>query len=254
MKLINESQRFQKLAGMLNENQDVEEGIGKAIGTAVLGAALALGSPEKGIAQTRPSMEQSIEQMTNKNLADMVIKAYEKSPDAAAKWNKKFKRHHILLRSIVDVIEEVIANKKESDPTTMEQIGKYLKKYPETTQEFLDAMNKVQESIDLESMIGEVLTQLRESEEETSSEEELTPDQINVIKNIVKLSEAAEGENKDDKAKFEKLKSELAKATLTAAFVATLITSMSSCRTSGYGCHGRESWKQMVKRNGGGGW
>jgi hypothetical protein len=66
------------------------------------------------------------------------------------------------------------------------------------------AMGK--ESIDLESIVGEVLTQLRETEEETSSEEELTSDQINVIKNIVKLSEATEG---DDKVKFEKLKSYL---------------------------------------------
>lgn len=246
MKLINESQRLQKLAGMLNENQDVEEGIGKALGTAALSAALSLGSPKQGMAQTRPSMEQNIIQMTNTDLADSVIEAYKKSPDVAAEWNKKFKKRKVVLRSIVDVIEEVIANEKESDPTTMEQIGKYLKRYPKTTQEFLNAMNKIQESIDLESMIGEVLTQLRETEEETSSEEELTPDQINVIKNIVKLSEATEG---DDKAKFEKLKSELAKATLTAAFVATLITSMSSCRTSGYGCHGRETWNQMVKRN-----
>ena len=61
---INEITRMQQLAGVLNENQDVEEGIGKAIGTAALSAALALGSPKasaqkipQGIEQTEKSKE-----------------------------------------------------------------------------------------------------------------------------------------------------------------------------------------------------
>ena len=231
MKLINESQRLQKLAGLLNENQDVEEGIGKALGTAALGAAL-LGSPKQGMTQTRPSMEQSIMQMNNKDLADSVIEAYKKSPDVAAEWNKKFKRRKVILNSIVDVIEKVVGNSEEADPSNMEKIGAYLKRYPKTTQEFLDAMNQVQESIDLESIVGKVLTQLRETEEETSSED-LTPEQVAAVNDIFSISEG--DENLDDNAKFEKLTAKIqkyaSKGILTAALVATLV-SMASCSGS----------------------
>lgn len=31
-------------------------------------------------------------------------------------------------------------------------------------------------------------------------------------------------------------------------FAIILVLYMSSCRTSGYGCKGKESWNQMVKR------
>ena len=142
MKLINESQRFQKLAGLLNENQDVEEGIGKAIGTAALGAALALGSPEKGMAQKRPSATQNIKQQSNEELVDTVVTAYFKNPVAAKEWSKKFKKQHLVLGTIVDAIERVTDRSQDIDSTTIEKFGNYLKRYPKTTQEFLNAVKK----------------------------------------------------------------------------------------------------------------
>jgi hypothetical protein len=97
----------------------------------------------------------------------------------------------------------------------------------------------------IEQVVNEALQSYRLFENE---ENELTPEQLAVIKSLAKLSENIEG---DDDAKFEKLKTtldKLPKAMLTAAFVATLITSLASCRTSGYGCKGRESWKSMERR------
>lgn len=96
----------------------------------------------------------------------------------------------------------------------------------------------------IRQIVNEALEQYRLQENES----ELTQDQLKAIKAIAQLGEANEG---NDDAKFEKLKSmldKLPKAMLTAAFVATLITSLSSCRTGGYGCKGRESWKSLERR------
>jgi hypothetical protein len=63
---INEIKRMQQLAGVINESQDIEESIGKTLGTAALGAALALGSPKTATAQS----PQQIEKSTQINLSD----------------------------------------------------------------------------------------------------------------------------------------------------------------------------------------
>lgn len=123
-----------------DKKEDVEEGIGKALGTAALGAALALGSPEKGMAQTRPSTTQNIKQISNKDLVDTVVTAYQKNPIAAKEWGKKFRRQHVMLNSIVDVIEKFVDRSQDIDSTSIEKFGIFLKSQPRTTQEFLDAM------------------------------------------------------------------------------------------------------------------
>jgi len=236
---INEAQRFQELAGLQNEIN-----IPKALGTAALGAALAFGSPKDAAAQAPQDIEQGIQTKSTK------------AKEIGTKFWHAYDGH----RTTVDMdklspqvkLKLAAAAKEAADfgfpYDSVEKLGQAVEKDPaamEIVNKSEDALRKASErgyGDTIEEIVSEALASLREEEE---TQDELTPDQIAVIKNIVKLSEATDG---DDKAKYEKLKSELKKATLTAAFVATLITSMSSCRTGGYGCHGRESWGGMVKR------
>ena len=129
---------FAKVEAILS-NGGIEEGIGKALGTAALGAAL-LGSPKQGMAQKRPSTTQNIKQQSNEELVDTVVTAYLKNPVAAKEWSKKFKKQHLVLGTIVDAIERVTDRSQDIDSTTVEKFGNYLKRYPRTTQEFLDVM------------------------------------------------------------------------------------------------------------------
>jgi hypothetical protein len=75
---INEIKRMQRLAGLINEEKAVDEGIGKALGTVALGAALALGTPKDAAAQMKP---QGIEKpadikLSNAEIGDKLWHAY----------------------------------------------------------------------------------------------------------------------------------------------------------------------------------
>jgi hypothetical protein len=237
---INEAQRFQELAGLQNEIN-----IPKAIGTAALVGASFL-SPKDTKAQAPQDIEQTTQTKSTKAEAIAIGTKFWHAYDEHRGTVKMSELSNDVIKALAAAAKE--AADFEFPHESVEKLGRAVKKDPaamKVVNQSEDALRKASErgyGDTIEEIVNEALASLREEEE---TEEELTPDQIAVIKNIVKLSEATDG---DDKAKYEKLKSELKKATLTAAFVATLITSMSSCRTGGYGCHGRESWGGMVKR------
>jgi hypothetical protein len=55
--------------------EDIDEGIGKTLGTAALGAALAFGSPEKGMAQTKQGIETQVK-LSDEETGDKLWHAY----------------------------------------------------------------------------------------------------------------------------------------------------------------------------------
>ena len=74
---MNEIRRMQQLAGVLNEEKNVDEGIGKAIGTAALGAALALGSPKAQAQKIPQGTEQTVQvKLSDKEAGNKLWHAY----------------------------------------------------------------------------------------------------------------------------------------------------------------------------------
>jgi hypothetical protein len=75
---INEIKRMQQLAGVINESQDVEESIGKALGTAALVGATMFGSPEKSMAQSPQTIEKSTQtKLSDEEVGDKMWHIYD---------------------------------------------------------------------------------------------------------------------------------------------------------------------------------
>jgi hypothetical protein len=156
MKLINESQRFQKLARVVNEEQDVEEGIGKAIGTAALGAALALGSPSAK-AQTTTDTTKSININVDLKTGKELVKSFIKNPFTADTWSKMNRDNEKLFKKIKSIL-----NREQNIPyEEVENLGKQYKN-TETADSFLNRTStSLNENKSIEQVVNEALRKFR---------------------------------------------------------------------------------------------
>ena len=233
---INDEIKRGQLKLLTKTEDNVEEGIGKTIGTAALGAALALGTPNDAAAQTPQSTqynlnkqlpdEETVANLSNEEIGQKVWGLYKKNKINVEEWSKLNPK---FISALADARKE---NTEFGYPyDSIEKLGHITRMMPAAVQ-ILDQTPMVYENDSIEDVVNEALAKLREEETQAASDE-LTPEQIAAAKSIIgSLSEG--DENASDDAKFEKLKSKLdtlPKALLTGAFIA-LLMSMASCSGS----------------------
>ena len=122
---INETQRLQQLAGILNENKEVEEGIGSAIGKAALGAALTFGSPKDTVAQEPQGIEQPAQvKLSNAEAGDKLWHAYSEHRSTVNASG--------LSPAVIDALAKASEEADQSGYpySSIERLGKVAKKDP----------------------------------------------------------------------------------------------------------------------------
>jgi hypothetical protein len=169
---IDETKRMQQLAGILNENQNVDEGIGTALKALPLAAALTFGSPKDTAAQ----VPQGIENVTQVKLSD---------EEAGDKLWHVYDAH----RSTVDVeqfspelINALVKADKEAGESgypyeSVKNLGHKAKKDPaaikliNTDENALRAASKRGYEDSLEEVVNEALTTYRKKKLKEANEQ-----------------------------------------------------------------------------------
>jgi hypothetical protein len=166
---INEIKRMQQLAGVLNENQDIDEGIGKTLGTAALGAALAFGSPKGTAAQSPQQIAKSVSDSTT-NISSMgdekagetLLISFQKNPFTADMWSKLSNDNKKLFSTLKGMINSFQAKPEDVQPEDIAALGR---KYKNTISaaEFLDRANALEAAKrkGLEEVVNEALRKFR---------------------------------------------------------------------------------------------
>jgi len=174
---INEIKRMQQLAGLINENQDVEEGLGKALGTAALGAALAFGSPKaqaqeipQGTEQTAFDSTFNIKNMDDEKAGEALVLSYRDNPFTADMWGKSDPGNGKLFTSIKRIADQ--ARERDIQPEEIAALGRKWKNTMSAT-EFLDRANalKTAKMKGLEETIDEALATYRKKKLKEANEQ-----------------------------------------------------------------------------------
>ena len=174
---INEIKRMQQLAGLINENQDVEEGLGKALGTAALGAALAFGSPKaqaqeipQGTEQTAFDSTFNIKNMDDEKAGEALVLSYRDNPFTADMWGKSDPGNGKLFTSIKRIADQ--ARERDIQPEEIAALGRKWKNTMSAT-EFLDRANalKTAKMKGLEETIDEALADYRKKKLKEANEQ-----------------------------------------------------------------------------------
>ena len=150
---INEAQRFQELAGVQNEIN-----IPKAIGTAALGAALALGSPDAK-AQTTTDTTKSINTNLDLKTGKELVKSFIKNPFTADAWSKINRDNQKLFKKI----KSILNREQNISYEEVENLGKQYKD-TETANSFLNRTStSLNETKSIELIVNEALAKVRKT-------------------------------------------------------------------------------------------
>ena len=165
---INEIKRMQQLAGVLNENQDIDEGIGKTLGTAALGAALAFGSPKGTAAQSPQQIAKSvsdsttnISSMTDEKAGETLLISFRENPFTADMWSKLSKDNEKLFNNMESILNKFRVQPEKVYPKIAILGREY--KNTKSAAEFLDRANALEAAKrkGLEETVNEALRKFR---------------------------------------------------------------------------------------------
>ena len=167
---VNEVKRMQQLAGLINENQEVEEGIGKAIGTAALGAALALGSPKDAVAQAPQGIEQvSQTKLTNAEIGEKLWHAYSEHRSTVNSSGLSEDVIEVLAKASAEADQsgypyeavEKLGKAAKKDPAAMEIVNTSEDTLRKSSKNAIDAAKEKGYGDSLEEIVNEALTKFR---------------------------------------------------------------------------------------------
>jgi hypothetical protein len=151
------------------QSNGVKEGIGKALGTAALGAALAFGSPKGAAAQSPQQIAKSvsdstinISSMTDEKAGETLLISFQKNPFTADMWSKSSKDNANLFSSIKSMLDKFRVKPEDVQPEDIAALGR---KYKNTISaaEFLDRANALEAAKrkGLEEAVNEALRKFR---------------------------------------------------------------------------------------------
>jgi hypothetical protein len=151
------------------QSKGVDEGIGKALGTAALGAALAFGSPKTATAQSPQQIEKSvsdsttnISSMDDKKAGETLLISFQKNPFTADMWSKLSGDNAKLFRIMKTMLDRLQVKPEDIQPEDIAALGR---KYKKTTSaaEFLDRAKALEaaKKKGIEETVNEALRKFR---------------------------------------------------------------------------------------------
>jgi hypothetical protein len=163
---------FAKIEAILiNNEEDLEEGIKSFFKALPVAATLAFGSPEKAAAQSPQGMEQtafdstfSISSMDDDKAGEALLISYQKNPFTADMWSKLSNDNKRLFNTLKGMINSFQAKPEDVQPEDIAALGRKYKNTPAAA-EFLDREKaiKAAKTKTLEETINEALRKFRKS-------------------------------------------------------------------------------------------
>jgi len=155
------------VAKAANQLGSIDEGIGKTLGTAALGAALAFGSPKGAAAQSPQQIEKSvfnvdIASMDDEQAGQTLFNSYSDNPFTADMWSKLSDNNETLFKRIKFLINDFMEKKEDVQTEELKALGRKYKNTPAAA-EFLDREKaiKAAKTKTLEETINEALKRFR---------------------------------------------------------------------------------------------